>query len=81
MDSPKKDGIDPDKVQPGTDQQDGVDAGMRVLAILLSGIVFYGAVGWALDRWLDTVLWMPIGLILGMVLGIYLVIKKFGKMQ
>ncbi len=78
-DSKNKDGEVPDKVQPGTYQQDGIDTGMRVLAILISGIVFYGALGYGLDHLLGTVLWMPIGLILGTVLGIYLVIRKYGK--
>ena len=70
----------PDNIEASEKQQDGLDAGMRVLAILISGIVFYGALGWGLDFLLNTGFCMPIGLIIGTVAGIYLVIKKYGQM-
>ncbi|MDR1432680.1 MAG: AtpZ/AtpI family protein [Propionibacteriaceae bacterium] len=70
-----------DKVPLSTDQSDGFDKGMRVVSVLISGIVFYGAIGWGLDHWLNSVLWTPVGLILGAALGVYWVIRKYGQAQ
>lgn len=52
--------------------------GLTILSYLIAGLLLYGAIGWALDRWLHTVWFMPFGLIFGMVVSIYLVIKKHG---
>jgi F0F1-type ATP synthase assembly protein I len=40
---------------------------------------FYGGIGWALDWWFHTSWWLPVGLILGTALGVYLVIVKYGR--
>jgi F0F1-type ATP synthase assembly protein I len=60
------------------EQSDGMDKGIRIVSILISGVAFYGGIGWALDHWLHTVLWLPVGIILGISLGCYWVIKKYG---
>lgn len=60
-----------------TEQRDA-DQGFRILSYLVSGLLLYGGLGWLVDRWLNTTLWLPIGLLLGAVLGVYLVIKRFG---
>ncbi len=62
------------------DEQRGTDQGIRILSYLMSGLLVYGGLGWLLDRWLGTAYWLPIGLILGAVLGMYLVIKRYGRM-
>ncbi len=61
------------------DEQRGMDQGYRILSYLLSGLLFYGGLGWLADRWLSITWCLPTGLILGMVLGIYLVIKRYGR--
>jgi F0F1-type ATP synthase assembly protein I len=38
----------------------------------------WGGVGWLLDRWLDIVVFFPVGIILGMAVAIYLVVKRYG---
>lgn len=60
------------------DEQGGRDQGMRILSYLLSGLLFYGGLGWLADHWLSTTWFLPIGLIVGVVVGIYLVIKRYG---
>ena len=61
--------------------QGGADQGYRVVSILVSGVLVYGGLGWLLDRWLGTTWWLPIGLVLGVALGVYLVVVKFGRSQ
>ncbi len=57
----------------------GMDQGFRALSYLISGLVFYGGLGWLADKWLQTELWLPIGLIFGTLCGMYLVIKRYGR--
>lgn len=59
--------------------QGGADQGYRILSIMIAGLLAYGGLGWLLDRWLGTSWWLPIGLVLGVALGVYLVVVKFGK--
>lgn len=55
------------------------DDGMLVLSYLLSGIIFYGGLGWVGDYFLDTSWLLPLGLILGLISSIYLIIKRYGS--
>ena len=45
---------------------------------LVAGVLFYGVVGWALDRWLGTSFLVVIGILFGAVLGIYMTFARFG---
>jgi F0F1-type ATP synthase assembly protein I len=60
-------------------EQSGMDAGLRVLSILIAGLVFYGGLGWLLDRWLQTSWCLPVGIVVGTAAGVYLVIAKYGR--
>ena len=51
-----------------------------MLTTLIGGFVVWGGIGWLLDRWLGTAFLTPIGLILGMALGIYAVVAKYGRL-
>jgi ATP synthase protein I len=55
-----------------------MNQGMRVLSYLIAGIGLYGLVGWAGDHWLGTRFLLPIGLVVGATLAMYIVIKRFG---
>ncbi len=61
--------------------QGGADQGYRLLSIMIAGLLAYGGLGWLLDRWLGTAWFLPIGLVVGVALGIYLVVVKFGRSQ
>ncbi|MCW5954007.1 MAG: AtpZ/AtpI family protein [Propionibacteriaceae bacterium] len=61
--------------------QGGADQGYRILSIMIAGLLAYGGLGWLLDRWLGTAWFLPIGLVVGVALGIYLVVVKFGRSQ
>ena len=53
-----------------------MDQGMRVLSYLISGVIFYGSLGWVGDHFLGTSFLLPIGIVVGAGLGIYLTIKR-----
>lgn len=55
--------------------------GMQVLAYILSGLLFYGGLGWVGDWFFKTSILFPIGLILGVGLAIYMIIKRYGQAQ
>ena len=57
----------------------GMAQGIRVLSYLLSGFIVYGGLGWLLDRWLETSFLFPLGMMLGLGLGVFAVIAKFGR--
>lgn len=57
----------------------GIDQGIRVLAYLFSGFIIYGGGGWLLDRWLGTTFLFPLGMVLGLGMGVFAVIAKFGR--
>jgi len=58
----------------------GENAGWAALGTLLSGIVVWGGIGWLLDWWLGIPkhLGLLIGMIVGISLALYLVMKRFG---
>ena len=44
---------------------------------LTSGVFLYGAIGWALDRWLGTSFLVVVGILAGAGLGLYLTWSRF----
>jgi ATP synthase protein I len=60
---------------PGTE-----NPGWAIFSYMISGMIFYGAAGWALGRWVfHTSLAFPIGMVVGLALGIALVIMRYGR--
>jgi F0F1-type ATP synthase assembly protein I len=57
----------------------GMDQAMRVLSYLISGVVVWGGLGWLGDFLLKTNFLLPIGIILGAGLGVYVIIVKYGR--
>ncbi|TQM53030.1 AtpZ/AtpI family protein [Halopolyspora algeriensis] len=49
------------------------------VAYMLSGPLFYGLVGWGLDEWLGTTLFLPLGLVGGGAASVYLVYVRYVK--
>ena len=54
----------------------GADTGWAVTGTMISGMAVWGGAGWLLDRWLDIAVFFPVGIILGMAVAIYLVVKQ-----
>ena len=58
----------------------GLETGWTVFSYLLSGMIFYGAIGWAIGRWVvHSTLLFPIGMVVGLALAVTLVILRFGR--
>lgn len=52
--------------------------GWAALSTLLAGVFVWGGLGWLVDRWLGITLLLPIGLLLGIGLATYSIMKRYG---
>lgn len=50
----------------------------QAFGYIVSGVLVYGALGWLGDRWLETSYLLPIGIVGGVGLGMYLTFVRFG---
>jgi F0F1-type ATP synthase assembly protein I len=65
--------------RPSNDASSGANAGWAAVGYLISGIAFWGFVGWLVDRWLHTGgIAIAVGCVLGAAGGVYLIVKKLG---
>jgi F0F1-type ATP synthase assembly protein I len=48
---------------------------------LVSGVAFYGLLGWLVDRWLGTSFLVVLGILLGAGLGLYLTFARFNRQK
>lgn len=76
--SPHDGGRRPDPSPSAQTHRSGADVGWGITGTLLSGLVVWGGAGWLLDRWLDTRLFIVIGMLVGLASAIYLVVVKYG---
>lgn len=55
-------------------------AGWAIFSYMLSGMIFYGGLGWVLGRWVIHAAWpFPAGMVVGLALAIVLVVLRFGR--
>ena len=59
-------------------QGSGAETGYAVIGTMISGMAVWGGVGWLLDQWWDTRAFLPVGVIFGMAVAIYLVVARYG---
>jgi len=59
----------------------GDGAAWSIVSYLLSGLLFWGGVGWLVDHWLRTKIFTLAGLLLGAAASLYLVWLRYGKQQ
>ncbi|MEJ7649129.1 MAG: AtpZ/AtpI family protein [Nakamurella sp.] len=71
---PRRPGIIPDPAR--VKDRKGADEGWAVVSTMLGGFAVWGGIGWLLDQWWGTKFALPVGVIVGMVLGIYAVIAR-----
>lgn len=55
------------------------NAGWTIFSYLISGMVFYGLVGWIVGRITHIGVLFPLGAIVGLVMAIVLIIFKYGR--
>lgn len=67
-----------DKNSPSGDPQpSGSDMGWRAVGYLLSGIIFWGGLGYLVDLWLGLPkVGLLVGMIVGAAAGMYLLLKR-----
>lgn len=54
-------------------------AAWSIVGYLLSGLLFWGGVGWAADHWLHTHYFLLVGLLLGASAAMYLIWLRIGR--
>lgn len=62
-----------------SDDKGGTNDGLQVISYIISGLLLYGGLGWLGDWLLDTSFLFPVGLVLGVGLATYMIIKRFGQ--
>lgn len=65
----------------GGEKSNGMDLGLRVLSYLISGVLVYGLLGWLGDHYLGTRFLLPIGIVAGAAFGVYVIIRRFGRID
>jgi ATP synthase protein I len=55
------------------------NAGWNIFGYLISGMVFYGAVGWLVGHWTHISLLFPLGALVGLAVGVFAIIYKYGR--
>lgn len=68
----------PATVSRGMSNRGRAEDGYTVLSYILAGPLLYGGLGWLGDHFLRTGFLLPLGFMLGVVLSLYVVIKRFG---
>lgn len=53
--------------------------GWAVVSYLITGVLFYGAIGWLIDTWLGTRGFVAGGIVLGAAAGVVLVWLRYSK--
>ena len=57
----------------------GSEVAWIIIGLLLSGVIAWGGIGWLLDRWLGTSLFLPVGILVGAAGAFYLIIRRYGQ--
>ena len=58
---------------------DSPNAGWTIFGYLISGMVFYGGVGWPIGHWTHIAVLFPVGALVGLGIGVFAVIYKYGR--
>ena len=55
------------------------NAGWTIFSYLISAMIFYGGLGWLISRWTHIAAIFPIGMLVGLGVGVFAVIYKYGR--
>ncbi|TDQ47963.1 AtpZ/AtpI family protein [Actinorugispora endophytica] len=67
--------LKPDKAS--TEKSESSVDGMSVVSLLMAGMIVWGGIGWLLDRLMDYQgLFLPIGILLGLGLSMYMLFAR-----
>ena len=57
----------------------GNDQGMQIVSFLLAGMLCYGGLGWVVDHFAGTEFGVPVGLLFGTAVSLWVIIKRYGR--
>jgi F0F1-type ATP synthase assembly protein I len=57
----------------------GENAGWTLFSYLIAGMIVYGGLGWLVARWTGHPMIFPIGMLIGLGLGVAGVIYRYGR--
>jgi ATP synthase protein I len=58
---------------------DSQNAGWTIFSYLIAGMLFYGGLGWLISHFTHIGLLIPIGALVGLGVGIFAVIYRYGR--
>jgi F0F1-type ATP synthase assembly protein I len=58
---------------------DSQNAGWSIFSYLISAMIVYGGLGWLIGHWTHIAILFPIGAIVGLGVGVFAVIYKYGR--
>jgi len=61
-------------------EPDAMATGMAILSYLLGGLIFYGGLGWLGAHFLHLSFLLPVGIVIGIGLSLYLIIVRYGNL-
>ena len=59
--------------------EDSGNAGWNVFGYMISAMAFYGGLGWLIGHFTHIAALFPIGLLVGVGIGVFAVIYKYGR--
>jgi F0F1-type ATP synthase assembly protein I len=60
---------------------DSQNAGWSIFGYLISGMAFYGGLGWLIGHFTHLPVLFPIGALVGLGVGIFAIFYKYGRSQ
>jgi F0F1-type ATP synthase assembly protein I len=57
----------------------GGNAGWTIFSYLIAGMFVYGGIGWLVARWTGVPLIFPLGMLIGLALGVVLIVYRYGR--
>jgi len=63
----------------GNGSPGGGNAGWTIFSYLISGMFVYGGIGWLVARWTGHPLIFPLGMLIGLALGVVLIVYRYGR--
>ena len=68
-----------DGSEPGQTGGGGQNEAWSVFSYLISGMAVYGGIGWIAGRLTHISFLFPVGMLIGLILGIVLILYRYGK--